>query len=329
MGSTGSTGSKTAAAAASAATAPSAAAGGRDAAGTATFDLSGERAGEAVAVFDGVWLIATRHRPGLSKRMFEVNNRCFVFRLFDQQAGRPVLLVVNAVDPAQAIPEVRRLERETGLAVAAIVSPGGGHHLLLEPWHAEFKEAKILVGPERIPRTANGQKLMRLPRVAPMSLGDPLTQFRGQLDAVLFHGLGGPPDHPTPAEGAKDTRLAFMTRMVKFMTAPQRDPVDELWLHHVASGSVIAGENLAWHYPAAALRGAPFMLRGMIKPDRVAVFTAARKVRDRAEVAACWRRILAWPCRTLMTYHDVPATAFVGDGRAALGAAVARSGQLA
>jgi hypothetical protein len=30
-----------------------------------------------------------------------------------------------------------------------------------------------------------------------------------------------------------------------------------------------------------------------------------------------------------MTYHDVPATAFVGDGRAALGAAVARSGQLA
>ena len=80
-------------------------------------------------MFDGVWLLATRHRPGLSKHMFEINNRCFVFRLYDQQAGRPVLLVVNAVDPEQGIPEVRRLERETGLAVAAIVSPGGGHHL--------------------------------------------------------------------------------------------------------------------------------------------------------------------------------------------------------
>ena len=43
--------------------------------------------------------------------------------------GRPVLAVVNAVDPRGAIPEVRRLERETGLPVRYIVSPGGGHHL--------------------------------------------------------------------------------------------------------------------------------------------------------------------------------------------------------
>src|SRR3954469_1427659 len=102
----------------------------------ASLDLSGEAPGRAVPVFDGVWLVATRHRPGLSKKMFEINNRCFVFRLFDQQAGRPVLLVVNAVDAEQAIPEVQHLERETGLRVSAVVSPGGGHHLQFEAWHA-------------------------------------------------------------------------------------------------------------------------------------------------------------------------------------------------
>src|SRR3954464_325768 len=95
----------------------------------ASLDLSGEAPGRAVPVFDGVWLIATRHRPGLSKHMFEINNRCFVFRLYDQRLGQPGLLVVNAGAPPQAIPEVRRLERETGLPVTAIVSPGGGHHL--------------------------------------------------------------------------------------------------------------------------------------------------------------------------------------------------------
>ena len=45
-----------------------------------------ETAGKAVEVWDGVWLLATRHRPGLSRHMFEINNRCFIFRLHD--AGR-------------------------------------------------------------------------------------------------------------------------------------------------------------------------------------------------------------------------------------------------
>jgi hypothetical protein len=91
---------------------------------TGGFNLRGEAPGRAVEVFDGVWLIATRHRPGLSRHIFEVNNRCLVFRLYDQRAAKPVLLVVNGVDPAQAIPEVRRIERATGLQVSAIVSPG-------------------------------------------------------------------------------------------------------------------------------------------------------------------------------------------------------------
>ena len=293
-----------------------------------TFDLSAETAGQAVPVFDGVWLIATRHRPGLSKHMFEINNRCFVFRLFDQSAGRAVLLVVNAVDPAQSIAEVRRLERETGLPVAAIVSPGGGHHLHMAPWHAAFPEAKLLVGPERIPRTANGRKLMQMGRFETLALDDPFPQFRGQLEAVVFHGLAGPPDHQSAGEGARDTRFAHMRRMLKIMTAKASDPVDEVWLHHAPSQTVIGGENLTWYYPAAAMRGAPFMLKSIVKPERVAVFTMARKVARPDKVAACWRRILAWPCRTLLTYHDVPGSGFVGDGRAALAAAVERSGQL-
>ena len=292
-----------------------------------TFDLSAETTGQAVPVFDGVWLIATRHRPGLSKHMFEINNRCFVFRLYDQKAGRTVLLVANAVDPGQAVPEVQRLERETAAPVAAIVSPGGGHHLHMAPWHAAFPSATLLVGPERIPRTANGRKLMQMGRFETLSIDDPLPQFRGQLEAVVFHGLCGPPEHQSAGEGAPDTRFAHMSRMFKFMTAKQTDPVDELWLCHVPSQTVIGGENLTWYYPAAAMRGAPFMLKSMVKPDRVTIMTMARKVGNPDKVAACWRRILAWPCRTLLTYHDVPGAGFVGDGRAALAEAVDRARQ--
>jgi len=54
----------------------------------------------------------------------------------------------------------------------------------------------------RVPTTANGRKLLDLPRVELMSLEDPLLQVRGQLDAVIFHGLVGPADGRTSAEGA-------------------------------------------------------------------------------------------------------------------------------
>jgi len=186
----------------------------------------------------------------------------------------------------------------------------------------------MLLCPVRIPHTANGRRLMKLPRVEVLDVADPLPQFRGQLDALLFDGLAGPVDHRSPGEGASDTRFAHAARMLKFLLAPGRMPVDELWLHHVPSGTVIAGENLQWIYPAEALRAAPLMLKGMIKPDRIALFTIARKVDDPAKVAAHWRRILSWPARTLMTYHDPASVAFQGDGQAALAAAVKAAGQL-
>ena len=45
-------------------------------------------------------------------------------------------------------------------------------------------------------------------------------------------------------------------------------------------------------------------------------------------MAESWRRILAWPARTVMTYHDPATAAVTGDARAALAEAVRASGQI-
>src|SRR5262252_2160528 len=97
--------------------------------------LKRETYDRAVEIADGFWMLATRHRPGFMKMSAEVNNRCMIFRLRD--GGEEVLVVANGVDP-RAIPEVRRIERETRLAVRYLLSVGGGHHLLLPAWRDEF-----------------------------------------------------------------------------------------------------------------------------------------------------------------------------------------------
>jgi hypothetical protein len=238
-----------------------------------------------------------------------------------------VLLVANAVDAGQALDEVRRLERETGVRVRYILSVGGGHHLHMATWITAFPEAKILLPPVRIPRTSNGQKLMQMPRVSLMNLEDPLPQFKGQLDAVLFHGLLGFHDHKSPAEGGSDGMLSMMKMMATMITGP-KDPVDELWLHHVPTGTVIAGENLAWYYPAIEYKKLPFMGKQMLKPNKVWLFDMARRVADRNLVTACWKKILAWPMTTLMTYHDPVTNAITADPRASLEQAVRASKQI-
>lgn len=290
-------------------------------------DLGRETVGKAVEVADGFWMIATRHRPGLSKRMFEINNRSLVFRLNDTTTGGPVLLVANAVDPEQSIAEVRRLERETGLPVRYVVSVGGGHHLHMAPWIEAFPEATFLLPPVRIPRTRNGQKLMGSARVKLMDLEDPLPQFKGQLDAVLFHGLVGFEDHMTAGEGGSDGPFAMIKMMAMMMGGP-KDPVDELWLHHVPTGTVIAGENLAWYYPKDEYAKLPFMGKKMLKPDKVWLMQMARRAKDPEIVAACWKKILAWPAKALMTYHDPATRAITTDPRASLEAAVREAKQL-
>jgi hypothetical protein len=287
-----------------------------------TIELAREKVGKAAEVFDGFWMIATRHHPGGAQKMPEINNRCLVFRL--EEAGQPILLVVNAVDP-EVIGEVKRIEAETGLSVRYLVSPGGGHHLTVEPWHDAFTQARVLLPPARIPRTQNGKRLLELPRVGLLDANDPLPQFNGQLDAVLFDGLLAMRDHRSAMEGAKENFGNMLKMMWAMMTV--NDPVDELWLHHVASGTVIGGENLGWMFPKDAFAKLPGMFKMMMAPDKVYVMKA-RKIGDRARVAAHWDNVLSWPARVVMTYHDPPGHAFVGDGQAALRAAAQEVGQL-
>ena len=119
-----------------------------------TIHLENENVGNAVQVANGFWIIATAHHPGGSKAFPPINNRCLVFRLVED--GAPLLLVINGIE-ASAIPEVQRIEQESGLRVRYVLSPGGGHHLLLPPWVEAFPQARVLLGPARIPRTRSGK----------------------------------------------------------------------------------------------------------------------------------------------------------------------------
>lgn len=290
----------------------------------AGIDLTRERTGVAAEVADGFWILATQHHPGGSRQFPPINNRCLIFRLVER--GEPMLLVVNGVEPG-AIPEVQRLERQTGLKVRYVLSPGGGHHVLLPPWVEAFPEAAVLVGPDRIPRTANGKKLLAMPRVSTFDPDAVLPAFAGQLEFVAFRGLAGAPDHRSPGEGGPDGVLMLLKMMVT-MLFDMKDPVDELWTFHVPTRTLIGGENLGWMYPKAAHAGLPGMLKGMVKPDSVYLFKDARKVADPEVVSACWRRILKFPAETVLTYHDPVGSGFRGDGRAALEAAARDQRQL-
>jgi hypothetical protein len=289
-----------------------------------TIDLTQEVPGTAVRVADGFWILATKHHPGGSRSFPEINNRCLVFRLVEN--GAPLLLVINGVEPS-AIPEVQRIEAETGLTVRYVLSPGGGHHLLLPPWVDAFPRATVLIGPDRIPRTAGGRRLLAMPRVSTFDPDGVLPQFRGQLEFVSFRGLFGAPDHRSPGEGGSDGFLMMMNLMFSMMFR-MKDPVDELWTFHVPTRTLIGGENLGWMYPKSVHAGLPMMLKGMVTPDSVYLFKDARKVADAKVVDACWRSVLTWPAETVLTYHDPAGHGFHGDGRAALEAAVRERRQL-
>ena len=289
-----------------------------------TIKLSRERTGVAAEVADGFWIIATHHHPGGSRQFPEINNRCLVFRIVED--GAPRLLVINGVD-AGAIAEVKRIEQQTGLVVRYVLSPGGGHHVLLPPWVEAFSQASVLVGPARIPRTASGGKLLAMPRVSTFDPAGVLPQLRGQLEFVSFRGLFGAPDHKSPGEGGRDGILMMLNLMLA-MLFRMKDPVDELWTFHVPTRTLIGGENLGWMYPQAEHAKLPGMIKGMVIPDSVYLFKDARKVADAAVVDACWRAILKWPAENVLTYHDPAGHGFIGDGRAALEAAVRRRGQL-
>jgi hypothetical protein len=282
--------------------------------------IEGEQADRAVEVASGFWVIGTKHRPGYSRFNPEVNNRCLIFKLRDASAGnQEVLVVVNAVDGA-AIDEVRRIEAETRVPIRYLVAPGGGHSVMLPEWHDRLPGARVLVGPARIPRIAAGKKLASSPRFATLDGADPLPQFKGQLEAVNFDGLLGFRENVTPKEGGKDSALGMLKVMLTEM--PPKDPIDELWLYHVASRTVIGGENLGWILTKSARAAMPFMMRMMMKAEQLYLMKGPRGVADAQKVAANWKKVLAWPAETAMTYHDTIGTAFGPGAQAALTEAV-------
>jgi hypothetical protein len=292
----------------------------------ATIEIGKETWNRAVEVAPGFWVIATRHHPGGSKYNPEINNRCLVFRLKDASAGgSPVLLVANATDEA-ALPEVKRIEKESGTPIRYLIAPGAGHTLHLAAWHDALPNARVLVGPVRIPRVAAGKKLASSPRFTVFDPNDPLPMFHGQLEAVNFDGVAGFKEIVTPFEGGKDSVLGIFKVMLTNM--PPRDPHDELWLYHVPSRTIIGGENLGWNLSKAELGGMGFMFRMMMKAEQVYIMTGPRPVIDQERVKGHWRKILAWPAENIVSYHDTLGTGQVGGGQAALRAAVEKAKQL-
>ena len=110
-------------------------------------------------VADGFWLLATRHRPGLSRHMFEINNRCLVFRLQDQRPGLPGAGWWSTPSiPCRPSPRCGGSSARPACRSRYVVSPGGGHHLQVEPWHdAVHRRRRCWFGPVRVPRTAHGR----------------------------------------------------------------------------------------------------------------------------------------------------------------------------
>ena len=121
-------------------------------------DFSKEDWDQPTEFFEGCWVIATKHNPGLNEAL-ELNNRVFVFRL-KNKSGEDTLLVFGACGPT-SIEAVKKLEEQTGLRVSWIVGNGGGHHLFLGLWYEAFPNARILVPARRIPSTRNGEELQQ------------------------------------------------------------------------------------------------------------------------------------------------------------------------
>jgi len=93
-------------------------------------------------------------------------------------------------------------------------------------------------------------------------------------------------DKPTPYEGGAETGFFGMMKMMMSIDSP----VDELWLHHVATGTIIGGENLGWILSEKTIKGFPFFMR--------------------------------------IGYHEPPGEGFVGDVQAALSSAARAAKQM-
>ncbi len=281
-----------------------------------------EAPGRAVEFFEGLWVLATRHHGGGFSRLPEANNRAFILRLTDAETGQPGLLVLNATDPEQSFSELDRLRGETGLEVTHVVSCGAAHHAYLAAWHDRFPGARVLVG-DRVARLEQCRSVMERPGVSVMDPDDPFPSFRGQLDALSFTGLRGPAPYESPSNEGRDSWWATLGAMRRILLPT--DAYDQLWVHHVASQTILAGENLAPYYTRAAHAELSLGLRWALSAETISI---ARTIHDRDAVSRSWERVVAWPARHLLGYHDCPGGGFVGDVPAALREVAARAGQL-
>lgn len=293
-------------------------------------DFSGEDWDQPIEFFDGCWVIASKHNPGLN-RAFEVNNRTFVFRLRARD-GKDTLLAFGFAGPS-CIEGVKRIERDTGLAVRWIVGNGGAHHLFLELWYEAFPTARVLVPAKRIPFTSNGMRLrekyaarwelMRGPRPAQLveELGD-------QIDVVifdqLFHykdatsvGTGAAADHRSPVTDVGGFK--FMKAMGGMMKDVEQ-PNDEVFLFHRASGLTIAGHNFQFMYKPKGYKPAPkfkmtmggfpvsWMFSIMMPKGsfRSTLEGQPGPIADSKLHADAWSAVLDWDIKAWTSAHDPP-----------------------
>jgi hypothetical protein len=317
-------------------------------------DFSREDWDEAAQITEGIWVVATRHNPGLAGGL-EINNRTFVFRL-KNPAGVEQLLAFGCGN-ATTITAIQKLEAETGLKLGWVVGNGGSHHLFLDLWYQAFPDARILVPGQRIPHTKNGKELaqkyadrwelMRGPK--PKQL---VEEFGDQIDCVIFDQLlaNKEPDsksgvaHDHRAKGVKLSgfgRLKLFTKISKDFSQPN----DEVFFFHRDTGLVIAGHNFQFIYrpkgykplPRFRMQDGGFPLNIILKlllPDgtfKSAFEGQPAPIADSKIHAAEWEAVLDWDIRHWTSCHNPPQVHgpdMSGDDiKAAVRASLARTGE--
>lgn len=281
-------------------------------------------------VFDGLWVIANRHGPGLN-RAFQVNNRVFVFRL-KNRAGQNTLLVFGC-GCSGSLEAVRAIEKKTGLKVSYIVGNGGAHHLFLGLWFDAFPEARVLIPAKRIPGTRNGIELQKKyadrwelmygPR--PIQL---VEEFGEELDSIIFDQLftyrdqfhaelGGAKDHRSPEQNVGGFKLlGLFAKTGKDLS----QPTDEVFLFHKRSGLVIAGHNYQFIYEPVAHKpltkhrmkrgGFPmsFLFKMILKKGQFVSSLEGQPapIADSKIHAEAWEAVLAWELKAWTSCHNPP-----------------------
>jgi len=317
----------------------------------ADLDFSKEDFDVPVEFYDGCWVIANKHCPGLNETT-EINNRVFVFRLVDKQ-GRDVLLVLGAGDE-RTLEATKQVEKDTGLRVEWVVGNGGAHHLFLGLWYDAFPNARILVPAKRIPATRNGKKLQQQyadrwelahgPRPTPL-----IEEFGDQIDVVIFDQLHTYSDQASGevfGGEALDYRskrlriggLSMMMKMGKLMKDFSQ-PTDEVTFFHRRSGLVVGGHNYQLSYrpkghkPTAEhkLAAGPFpvglIFKMMMPAGRFVsnLESAPCPIADPAAHAQQWQMVLDWDMVAWTSAHNPPTVLGPDLSRAELKAAIRAS----